>query len=246
MLFKTVYGPELEAIYFYLENYGPMEKGELVDSFSGVTSDSNSSSTNIEDALSFLKTSGIIVLENKEYKAYYKNLDTLGFKTKLIRHAKALKKSRSKLDSYYINLIDTLYIKPNLLFNNNLHSKINSLGLPSICSEEKVNAWRRVLEYLDLGYRGYSGLIILYRFCLVNRIIDDWEEKEGPLQLFLEEHFSQYLPWSTQKGEIALALELPLMQLEEQGKISLINKQDLPYKGFLAKRKVKWIVKESF
>ncbi len=245
MLFKTVYGPELESVYFLLEKNGPMKQEELIGSFVCAVSDSNSSSANIKDAIAFLKTSGIISFEKQEYSVVYKNLDSIGFKTNLIRHMRALKKSRSKLDSYFIGLIDKIYIKPNILFNNNLHNKINSIDLPSACSEEKVNAWRRVLEYLGLGYRGYSGLAIIYDISLVNSIICDWEEEEGPLQLFLEDHFSQYLPWSTQKGEIALALASPLLKLEEQGLISLHAKQDLPYKGYLEKWKVKWIIKEG-
>lgn len=245
MLFKTVYGPELESVYFLLEEVGPMKQEELINSFVCAVSDSNASLANIKDAISFLKTAGIISYEKQEYRAVYKNLDSIGFKVNLIRHMRTLKKSRSKLDSYYVGFIDTIYIKPNIIFNNNLHNKINSIDLPSACSEEKVNAWRRVLEYLGLGYRGYAGLAIIYDINIVSRIICNWDEIEGPLQLFLEDHFSQYLPWSTQKGEIAMALEFPLLKLEEQGKISLHTKQDMPYKGYLGKRKVKWITKES-
>jgi hypothetical protein len=242
LLFKTIYGPELESVYFWLERFGPAGRIELADAFGGMVTGGRSSAANLEDALSFLGTAGVITRKRNLYRGRYRGLDSTGFKTTLLRHLRAVKK-KNGLDPYFLGLVDILYIKPDTSFHNGLHRLINSLDLPGPCSEEKVNAWRRVVEYLGLGLRGFGGLAVQYDAGLLERIIGEWDDNEGPLQLFLEGHLNRYLPWATIKGEIASAVALPLEQLEATGKIHLMPKQDLPYKGYMGKRKVKWLVR---
>ena len=245
MLFRTVYGPELEAIYCYIDKYGPLSRSQVITVFTGIDANEKASTANIEDAIAFLKTAGMIKTRADLYHTIYKNVDSIDFKLCLLKQISSLKKSHSKLDTYYFQFLDLLFVKQDKVFQNELHKAVNSLDLPWPCSEEKINAWRRVLEYLGLGYRGYSGLAVHYDCEIVKRIIARWDEKEGPLQHFLEKVFSQYLPWATYDGDISSALRLPLLRLVEQGAISLQPKQDLPYKSYLGQKRVKWLSRED-
>ncbi len=245
MLFRTVYGPELESIYCYIEEFGPLCRSDVISAFSGVDAGDKASSANIEDAISFLKSAGMIKAKSEKYYAICKITDSLDFKICLIKQIRNLDKSQSKLDTYYFQILDLLFVKQNIIFHNDLHKTINSLDLPFPCSEEKINAWRRVLEYLGLGSRGFAGLAVQYDFEIVKRIITKWDEIEGPLQNFLEQCFAQYLPWSTYEGEISDILKLPLLKLVDQGAISLHTKQDLPCKSYFGQERIKWLTRKD-
>lgn len=250
MLFRTVYGPELAAVYFYIQEYGPSTQKELFNIFGGVSDKKKSSPANLEDALGFLEASEIICKDNQRWSTEYIMENEIAFKVELLNKLRVIQKSKSKkernpLDKYYIEFIDLLYIRPNRAFNNELHLKVNSLDVPIPCSDEKVNAWRRVLEYLNVGTRSYDGLNILYSNDLVKSILSKWEESEGPLQSFLEQCFDKYLPWKTQKGDIAYALANTLHSLEDEGIIVMSTKQDLPSKSYLGNRKIKWIQRRN-
>jgi hypothetical protein len=246
MLFRTVYGPELASVYFYVQEYGPSSQKDLFDIFGAISSKKKSSPTNIEDALGFLEAAEMLNKNNQLWSARCKVRNEIGFKIEILNKLRSIQTSNNLsngnlLDRYFIEFIDLLFIKPNVAFNNELHSKINSIDIPLPCSDEKVNAWRRVLEYLNVGTRAYGGLSIIYSEELVKNILSDWEEKEGPLQMFLEQHFDKYLPWKTKKGDVCYALANTFYLLESRGVINLSTKQDLPSKSYLGTKKIKWI-----
>jgi hypothetical protein len=244
MLFRTVYGPELASVYFYIEKYGPINTKELFDGFGGIYNKKKSSPINLEDALYFLEVADIIIKEDKAWKAIFRIQDEKSFKLCLLRSMRGIhltNRLTNILDPYFLGFIDILFTKPNIVFQNDLHSKVNSIGVSVPCSEEKVNAWRRVLEYLNVGIRAYGGLVVQYDVDLVKEIISLWDEKEGPIQQFLEMHFNKYLPWKTQKGDIAISLSNSLERLEKEGLIILSTRQDLPSKSYFGSRKIKWI-----
>ena len=249
ILFRTIYGPELEAVFLCLKQFGSMDTSELFNYFGTKTDDKKTSSANLEDALLFLKTAGLVGCRDKKWHALRSstNIDRDTFKLRLLQKLrKRSKKNRNHgntLDPYFMGILEILFNGPDMSYIENLHEKINELDLPLPCSEEKVNAWRRVMEYLEVGIRGYGGMLVVYRENLVLKIIQEWPEQEGPLQQFLEKHFQFYLPWKTKKGDIAFSLAHPLKQLEENGCISLFARQDLPCKGYLESRKIKWLKK---
>lgn len=245
LLFKTVYGAEIESIYFWLAKYGPAEKKDLILSYSSISEGAQSSPATIDDTILFLLGAGIVGLNNNLYYVNVEKQDSLSFKVELLKYLRSVSNERSELDSYFIGLIDILYVKPDVLFCNRLHRVINSLDLPMPCSEEKVNAWKRVLEYLGLGFRGYGGLTVYYEPKLLMKIINKWGHSEGPLQDFLEEHLDLYLPWVNSQGDIANAVKLPLQHLENVGVIELSSKQDLPNKNYLGKRRIKWLARKE-
>jgi hypothetical protein len=245
LLFSTVYGPELESIYRYIEEFGSLNRNDIILAFTGVDTGNKASPANVEDAISFLKSAGMIKIKSEKYQANFKVIDSVDFKMSLIKLINNLDKSHSKLDKFYFKIVDLLFVKQNILFHNDLHKAVNSLELPFPCSEEKINAWRRVLEYLGLGTRGFAGMVIQYDCELVKRIIAKWDENEGPLQHFLHQVFNIYLPWSTYEGEISDALRLPLLRLVDQGAISLHTKQDLPLRSYFGRERIKWLTRKE-
>lgn len=250
MLFRTVYGPELDSVFFWLQNNGPATIKQMLNIFgANIEGQKKSSSANLEDALNFLEASGLIKKDNRGYLTVQKFPDDLQFKLALLNQMRTLqvkRKSQNVLDPFFLGALDLLFIKPNVLFRSELHGSINSLELPVPCSEEKVNAWKRVLEYLGVGIRGYGGFLTLYNTELVMTIIEQWSETSGPIQQLLEEHFDKYLPWKTHRGDVSSALSVPLEILEKRGSIKLQAKQDLPSKSYLGTRKVKWIERGDF
>lgn len=247
MLFRTVYGPELKTIFMWIQYYGPASKNELFNAFMAIVKGNNSSSTNMEDALSFLEATGLISNSKGLWKTEQQKITPEFFKMIILQRLRmiqiGIRKKLNPLDPFYLEFLDILYIQPDILFRTELHSHVNNLDLPAPCSIEKVNAWRRVLEYLGTGVRGYGGLFVQYNAELVMSIINEWSEKSGPLQSFLEEHFEMYLPWKTRRGDIARSLSHSLELLEKKGRIKLMIKQDLPNKSYLGSRRIKWLEK---
>jgi len=245
MLFKTVYGPELQCLFEFIAKFGPLEKDALYNNFLPMVNGQPGNSTNLDDAIHFLLSSGVLRKNNTgKYQAINVEKD---FKMNLLVNLRLLQtgkvESTDRLDPWYLGLIENAYIIPNKKVLFDLHQLFNALWLPAVLSEEKVNAWKRVLEFIGLGYRVFGGFYCIYSLQLVRDIVDSWEEAQGPLQNFLEDCFSLYLPWQTKNGDIAGALWSPLEELERQGYITLVAKQDSPSRAYGGQRRVKWLVK---
>jgi len=242
MLFKTVYGPELETVFCFLQYFGPAGRDEIYNTFLPQAGEKLGSSTNLDDALVFLQSGGVVKkLENEQYVSCGESC----FALQLLRNLRAIQKvkvpAEHPLDPWYLNIIEKIFIYPDRPVVFDMHTKVNTLKVPSPISEEKINAWRRVAEFLGFGFRVFSGFWCYYRPDLVLTIIDAWDNAAGPLQEFLEEYFSNYLPWVTSGGDVALSLWHPLEILEQEGYIKLSQKQDLPSKSYLGARGIKWI-----
>lgn len=243
MLFKTVYGPELECIWKFLRAYGPRERQKLLSIFVPLIDGKTGPTTNLEDALSFLVSCGLVKKNNDgRYEATeYEN----HFKLSLLSRLRALQLGQESpahpLDPWYLGLLDSLFVKRDHPLVFGLHQLANSLDIPEILSEEKINAWRRVHEFIGLGHRLASGFLCVYRPALILDIVGCWEEEEGPMQTFLEEHVSQFLPWCSDSGSVSHSLRIPLEILAGEGHIRLEKKQDLPHKAYCGE--VKWIRK---
>lgn len=242
MLFKTVYGPELETIFLFLQHYGPADRDELFKTFLPLSGEKMGPATNLEDALTFLQSGGMV--QRREDGRYVPCGNDI-FILQLLKNLRAIQRGTlpagHPLDPWYLEIVEKIFIIPDRPAAFNLHAKVNALELPSPCSEEKLNAWRRVSEFLGLGFRIFGGFWCFYRPELVLIIINAWGEGEGPLQEFLEDHFSLYLPWAAKDGDVAKSLWHSLEILEEEGHIKLSQKQDLPSKSYFGGREIKWI-----
>lgn len=247
MLFRTIYGPELESVYLWLQQKGCQNNTQLGAAFGTIIDGRASASTNLEDALYFLMTCGLVLRKNDGNWVNSKSgMDSKKLKMAILCSLRTIQisnnsSSENVLDPYFLGVLDQLFIQTDICFRSSLHSDINGLGLPAPCSEEKVNAWRRVLEYLGVGIRGYGGFHAQYSEDLVLGILEDWSEQSGPMQSFLENHFNRYLPWRNNNGDVGLVLKLTLLSLEQQGFLKMTQKQDMPRKSYLGEAKIKWI-----
>lgn len=246
MLFVTVYGPELDAIYCYVRKYtqrvGLVSREQLYSAFLPQTLLTHKGQTkNIEDAIHYLKAAGLID-GDKAYSSL-PNTDTdLPFATILLHRFRQLESHSSQiplLDLLYITLLEQLYIAPNQLWISDLHVAANQLPLAQQVggiSQEKIGAWKRVMEFLGIGYRMGSGFYCLYRPELVDTIARRWNTTQGTLQEFFEEHLQSWIPSLTARGEVALSVSYTLEMLEHNEYIRLLPKQDSPARPYFGAR----------
>ena len=225
--------------------YGPVERDVLYRAFLPMVDGEIGSRTNFDDALTFLFSGGVITKNDSgKFVAIGGNIS---FNVLLLLNMRNLQLGRQDpshpMDPWYLGLIESLFIIPNLPLVFRLHQLANSLDIPEILSEEKINAWKRVLEFLGLGNRLSTGFLCCFKPELIWDIICLWEEDQGPVQLFLDKHFSNFLPWENEKGDIAQSLRIPLMILAREGYIQFEQKQDLPNKCYLGNENIKWIRK---
>lgn len=246
MLFKTVYGPELECIYEYLKQAGPSDRKGLYRAFVPLVDGEMGPRTNLEDALTFLMSGGVIKKsESGTYEADYGG--DLSFRLLLLSNLRRMQLGSldpgHPMDPWYLGLVDWLFVRPSRTLSFGLHQLANALDIPEVLSEEKINAWRRVLEFLGLGGRLASGFLCSYRPELILEVINLWGEEEGPIQSLLEEHISKFFPWESEGEDIAPPLSIPLKMLARWGYIRLDGRHDLPSRSYFGDEKIKWVRK---
>ncbi len=243
MLFLTVYGPELESLFYYIHKHtqeeGSVSREQLYSAYLPQTALTHKGQTkNIEDAVHYLKAARLIG-GDKVYYSTQPSVDlTMPFAGLLLRQFRQLEQISAHLppiDLLYITLLKDLYITPNRLWIGDLHAAANQLSLAQQTggiSQEKVGAWKRVMEFLGLGYRMGSGFYCLYQPELLYAIALRWHLTEGTLQEFLEEHLQSWVPCLTRRGEVAQPAAYALEHLAQKGSIYLHSKQDSPARPY--------------
>lgn len=243
MLFLTVYGPELESLFYYIHKYtqqeGAISRDQLYSTYLPQTALTHKGQTkNIEDAISYLKAARLIEGDKADYYAQ-PNVDTsMPFATLLLRQFRQLERISlqiPQIDLLYITLLEHLYITPNQIWISDLHAAANRLELAQQIggiSQEKIGAWKRVMEFLGLGYRMGSGFYCLYRPELLQTIAERWPLVEGTLQEFFERYLQSWVPCLTGRGEVAQPVAYTLEHLAQKGSIYLHSKQDSPSRPY--------------
>ena len=252
MLFRTVYGPELEAIYRLVVEASarnhPVSRKEVHLAFVQRRGDGELGSTqNVDDALSFLRSAGLI-RDDDGFIA--EQIDTnQSFRLSLLRALRRIeqreKPANVAVDPLYMLLLDELFIKPDHLFVPDVHMRANQLrqvkevgGL----SREKTQAWQRVMSFLGVGHRVAGGFQCLYAPDLIMEIANAWTSEQGTLQVFCEGHFGGFLPFARQQdGDLAMALQTSLGHLARQGYLELYPRQDSPSKPYFGERRLRGI-----
>lgn len=245
MLFKTVYGPELQSITEYIVQNSPVTKEKLSHIFVPSINGEHRNTINLDDALAFLTSCHMIERNiNGKYESTLKNST---FHVQFLACLRRIQQDQTwrnhPLDGWFLDIIEHLYIQSDEAIHFGLHKKINALLLSEKLSEEKINAWKRVLEFAGVGRRVYSGFLCTYHPHIITKIIEIWTETEGPIQVLLEEHLNRFLPWRTKTGEISRSLSLPLEYLHSKGLIKLSMKQDLPHRSYFRNQRANWILK---
>lgn len=252
MLFRTVYGPELAAIYeFIRQSDAPLPRRDLHLAFITNEAGQEVSTQSVDDALSFLESAHLIA-ETKGRFAVRVPLSTRSFRVGLLRQLRLLELGQLKplhpLDPHYLAIVTRLFIEPNQLFVNDVHQEANQLDEISThggLSREKLQAWRRVMAYLGLGQRLAGGFQCAYAPQLVSEIIEDWPESGGTLQDFFEHHFDCVLPYQTATAELATAVAAPLDYLHAAGRVTMSPLQDSPSKPYFGERKLRQLVRQE-
>lgn len=250
MLFRTVYGPELEAVYrFILASENGVSKAQAHRVFMAESIDSRSISTqSVDDALSFLTSANLIHEKNDSYVA--RSLPALSFRLAVLMQARSLQlgeiEPKHPTDPLYMLLLDELFLKLNRVFVSDLHAEANRLrevkdvgGL----SREKLQAWRRVMSYLGTGWRVGDGFICAYASSLLEEILDAWEYDAGPLQAFLETHLGKFLPFQTSSGDLPDSIGQSLLYLAQKGRLLLETRYDSPTPTYFGERRLRHLVR---
>ncbi len=243
MLFLTVYGPELESLFYYIHKYtqqeGSISCEQLYSAYLPRTALTHKGQTkNLEDAVNYLKAAGLIG-GDKVYFNTQPNVDvSMPFATLLLHQFRQLERISSQIppiDLLYITLLEQLYITPNQSWISDLHTAANQLALAQQIggiSQEKIGAWKRVMEFLGLGYRMGSGFYCLYRPELLQALAERWPLVEGTLQEFFERYLQSWVPCLTGRGEVAQPVAYALEYLAQKGSIHLHSKQDSPSRPY--------------
>jgi hypothetical protein len=254
MLFLTVYGPELESLFYYIHKYtqqeGSISREQLYSAYLPQTALTHKGQTkNIEDAVNYLKAAGLIE-GDKVYYSAQPNVDmTMPFAALLLRQFRQLEVAQISaqlppIDLLYITLLEQLCITPNRVWISDLHTAANQLSLAQQTggiSQEKVGAWKRVMEFLGIGYKMGSGFYCLYQPELLYAIALQWSLTEGTLQEFFEGHLQSWVPCLTGRGEVAQPVVHALEHLAQKGSIDLHSKQDSPSRPYFGTRHLRGI-----
>lgn len=243
MLFRTVYGPELKAVYDFVRKHGAVRFPVLRD-WMVQKPVHGAEGTNLEEAVSFLLDLGLLRKDHAETDVLTvepaRDL-RLAILERLPREGLADPVARHPLDPWFRKLLAACFVLPNRPYVPQLHRVANDLPVPAPLSMEKVNAWRRVMEFLGCGLRvGDGGFLAHYRAELVAALLSGWRG-EGPLEECLE-FLDQYIPVLTSTGHMAESVAAPLRHLERCGRIQMLPRADFAGRAFLGDRRVKWIV----
>lgn len=243
VLFRTVYGPELQAVYDFVRKHGVVQLGLLfrwmvqqpVRGYEG---------TNLEEAISFLFDLGLLQRDHTRpdvLTAIPTRDLRLGILERLPVEGRPALRAQHPLDPWFRRLLAACFVLPNRPYVPRLHRTANELQLPAPLSEEKVNAWRRVMEFLGCGFRvGDGGFVACYSTELIASLLSGWRT-EGPLEECLE-YLEQYVPARTSSGDMAESVAAPLRELERRGWVRMVPRADFAGRAFLADRRVKWIM----
>jgi hypothetical protein len=242
MLFLTVYGPELESLFLYIHSAArdrAVSREQIYAAYVPQRLQPQKGQTkNIEDALGFLQAAHLITGEQSFSSCVQDAEAALPFAVLLLRHFRQLELQALQvplLDLLYIRMLDWLFISPDRPWISDLHTAANQLDLAQQAggvSQEKIGAWKRVMEFLGAGYRVGNGFYCLYRPALISPIAQQWERSEGTLQDFFERHLQHWIPCLTARSEVAWAASHPLQWLASNGSLSLFPRQDSPSRPY--------------
>jgi len=253
MLFRTVYGAELAAIYDFVQRHtlksSPIPLSIIYEAFVVTTSDKPRENHHVDDALSFLNSALMTKIEEGKVRSL---VETGDFRLELLRNLRRLELNDitplHPLDPYYMHILSEIFIRTGRQYVRDLHTEVNQLASIQTVggvSREKIQAWKRVMTYLGIGYRAFNGFLCVYTPDLLMSLLDVWASKADTLQGFIEGHIEQYVPALMRAGDLAPSLAVPLQQLSVQGIVDLHPLQDSPSRAFFGALQYKGIRKQT-
>jgi len=253
MLFRTVYGPELAAIFNYIQKQNRQQvfptKEMLFDSFiPRLSPDQFLTSQNVEDALSFLSSAQVVEYEQGWRLTPMALSTSVPFRLLVLMQIQRISigqiPEHHPLDPVCGQILSELFVSPDKTYIENLHQEVNRLNIVRNnggLSKEKIQAWKRVMQFFGVGVRVQNGFLCSYTPHLIQQIVSIWEKEQGTLQEFIEEHFSRFLPCTNRNGEIAKCAANTLLWLHKHGQISLLPLQDSPTRFYFYEKKIRGV-----
>lgn len=249
MLFRPVYGPELEVIYQTIaQSNAPLSRQTIHHAcLRSYKNNQTISPQSIDDALSFL-VAALLIEEQDGFRLTNTIINNQPFQMTLISNLQSLSNHKAKaiqeLDVLYFSLLKELFIEKDQLYVEDVHKEANKLRSVSEIgglSQEKIRSWKRVMSFLGIGKRVATGFQCVYAPKLIQEIIFSWQ-KEGFIQEFLESQFYRYLPFQTQEGELAQAVTQPFLYLHQQQIITMRAYQDSSSKPYFGQRRWRYVI----
>jgi hypothetical protein len=227
VLFETVYGPELECAFGLVAERGRPERPfPRTDLFAlTVPGAADGQLKNMQDAVTFLRSAGLVAEGTDGLWA----LTDGRFRPALLLRLRLIERDDAapELDRLYLRLVHELFIYPDRLYRADLHAAANAVS-PLPITQERLNAWARVLEYLGLGRRLGGGFQCAYSPALLADLLATHPPGLYDLGSLIDEGLGPYLPLRTRSGMIPQALQAALYVLHEGRALRLLRLQDAP------------------
>lgn len=252
MLFRTVYGPELEAIYSFIATADTfLPRSVIHAAFIPQAETAIPSTQNVDDALSFLESAGLVETRKSLYR-FCRPATNESFRIHTLRQLRALELGQLEpvhpIDPLYMLILTEIFIQRDQFFVADVHNEANKLRQVTNAgglSQEKIQAWKRVMEFLGVGRRVLGGFQCVFMPDLLLETLDQHLGRVGVLQTFLEENLTHILPYQTERGDLAQTVQESLCYLEQTGQIALSPLHDSPSKPYFGDRKIKQIVRQE-
>lgn len=237
-LFQMCYGPEIHSIFWTIQRQPKISVGELVNKFSY---QSGGDITSLIDAvIKFLFELEVLQIDqNKRIWTEESDLDTVTIFKRLNMIAE--KNDTSNPNFVFTMMFYELFVKTGDLYIKDLHFETNKTFAKASISQEKINAWKRMMEYFGLGYRYYNGgFYALPQLKLMKNLVDNIKNWEGPLQIFFEKHIHSIIP-CIYNGNVFNGFIYGILNLNEMNLVKLSRKQDLPFLSYGDRKEWNWI-----
>jgi hypothetical protein len=238
-LFQICYGPEIGAILQTIQENPGIEREKLINLFQYKPEGDISSL--IDAALIFLLNLHFIQIDEAKQLYSLRQSEVRSFHY-LQRLREIASESINMEDSNYIfsSMYEKLFVVPNQLYIKDLYFEANLKFERKSISQEKVNAWKRIMEYFGLGYRVYGGFYALPQLKLMEGLVKEIGPWEGPLQLYFEKKINPIIP-CVHNGTIFNGMVYAVLNLAKDPFLKLNKKQDLPYNSFGEKKEWNWV-----
>lgn len=239
-LFQICYGPEIGAIFHSVQKYPGITKRDLIEKYQYQPEGDISSL--VDAALNFLLNLKYIEIDKKKNIWPLLKNSQINELTFVKRLKEIAEDSSNTNDANFIfsTMYYQLFVIPNQMYVKDLYYEANLVFEKLAISQEKVNAWKRIMEYLGLGYRVYGGFYALPHTKLIVGVLKEVGEWDGPLQLFLEKKIHPIIPCISQ-GTIFNGVLYSILFLGKTNVVRLTKKQDLPYLSYGENGQVNWI-----
>jgi hypothetical protein len=238
-LFQICYGPEILAINNTIYSEPGVTRKEIIENYQ--INHGNDISSLVDAVLNFLLNLELIKFDQE--KGLWPESDYSLEKLDYIVRLNKIKNNLSDISDHnlvFSRIYYDSFVIPNQLFVKDLYYVTNLNYEKVVISHEKINAWKRIMEYLGLGFRMYGGFYALPQPTLMKDIVNRIGSWEGPLQQYFEKQIHKYIPCN-HNGSLFRGVVFSILNLNDYENVTLSKKQDLPFSSFGDNYEFNWI-----